>query len=196
MASLKSRSTELLKNLQNRFSALKIVTVKAARRGAACLSDLHPPAHAGVYCLAEITPSKYIRGAIVAGVLAVISLPVVAVMGGSDSLSLKLPDDKANKAAVIDDRYLSVVQATPEGKISLGDERKEIFVVFSHPVVPLGVLEETTKGAFAVFTESQRPLPLVWQPHLAHSCPTKTGSRVANTRLPSMPTLSQSPGKN
>lgn len=151
MASLKSRSTELLKNLQNRFSALKIVTVKAARQGVQLVSQIYIRLRTLAFTAwQKLPPSKYIRGAIVAGVLAVISLPVVAVMGGSDSLSLKLPDDKANKAAVIDDRYLSVVQATPEGKISLGDERKEIFVVFSHPVVPLGVLEETTKGAFTV----------------------------------------------
>lgn len=99
----------------------------------------------------KLPPSKYVRGGVVAAIaLVALSLPALAIFGGGESSPLKLPDDKPQSATVIDDKVLSVVQATPEGKISLGDERKEIFVVFSHPVVPLGTLDEVTKGAFSV----------------------------------------------
>ncbi len=51
---------------------------------------------------------------------------------------------------VIDDTKLIVVQGTPVGEISHDDLRREIAVVFNHPVVPLAKLEETTRGVFTV----------------------------------------------
>ncbi len=49
-----------------------------------------------------------------------------------------------------DDSTLQIVQATPSGDISIGDLKKEIAVVFNHPVVPLAKLDTETKGVFTI----------------------------------------------
>ncbi len=49
-----------------------------------------------------------------------------------------------------DDSELRIVQATPQGDISHDDLKKEIVVVFNHPIVPLAKLEERTEGVFSV----------------------------------------------
>ncbi len=53
-----------------------------------------------------------------------------------------------------DDSELRIIQATPQGDISHDDLKKEIVVVFNHPIVPLAKLEERTEGIFSV-----RPAP-------------------------------------
>ncbi|MBS0619270.1 MAG: hypothetical protein JSR44_13870 [Spirochaetes bacterium] len=78
----------------------------------------------------------------------VLSIPALAIMGAR-SPEFKLATEKP-QARAIDEKVLSIVQATPEGKISLGDERKEILVVFSHPIVPLAALDDVTHGAFTL----------------------------------------------
>jgi len=68
----------------------------------------------------------------------------------STGITLALSKTPAKTGVVVDDKSLTIVQATPEGIISLGDERKEVFIVFSHPMVPLATLDDETKGVFTV----------------------------------------------
>ncbi|MFZ5628586.1 MAG: MG2 domain-containing protein [Spirochaetota bacterium] len=78
-----------------------------------------------------------------------LGIPAFAWFGSGKEMNLSVPDSP-RKATAIDDKVLTVIQATPEGKISIGDERKEIFVVFSHPMVPLATLDDATKGVFTI----------------------------------------------
>src|SRR5262249_33711472 len=90
----------------------------------------------------KLPPAKWLRASIAAAAAALLlSLPAMAILGGKSNSDLKLPAEKA-PVPEFDDKVLSVIQGTPEGKISLGDGRKEVFVVFSHPVVPLATLDE------------------------------------------------------
>lgn len=98
----------------------------------------------------KLPPSRWLRGALVAGVAATVSLPVIAFLGAEPALEFKIKPKTTPDARSFDDKSLAVMQATPEGQIVPGQERKEIFVVFSHPVVALGALAETTKGAFSI----------------------------------------------
>ncbi len=99
----------------------------------------------------KLPPSPWLRRAFAAGLVAVAGLPLIAFLGSEPPLELKISRTSAAAAErTFDDKSLSIMQATPEGKIVPGQERKEIFVVFSHPVVPLGALAETTKGAFTI----------------------------------------------
>jgi len=59
-------------------------------------------------------------------------------------------EGKYSEPPVYDDSILSVIQATPDGKILLTEGRREIYVVFNHPLVPLASLEKETKGVFTV----------------------------------------------
>lgn len=59
-------------------------------------------------------------------------------------------EGKYREPAVMDDSFLQIVQATPQGDISLSDSRREIYIMFNHPIVPLAMLENETKGVFSV----------------------------------------------
>jgi alpha-2-macroglobulin len=98
----------------------------------------------------KLPPSLWLRrGVATLAIAALLSLPAIAFFSGAAAPALTLPGERA-PAKPFDDKTLQIVQATPEGKISLGDERKEIFVVFTHPMVPLAALAETTKGVFTI----------------------------------------------
>ncbi|NLV68180.1 MAG: hypothetical protein GXY14_10975 [Spirochaetes bacterium] len=63
---------------------------------------------------------------------------------------LKINSGEYAEPAVIDDTKLNVVQATPEGDVPFAELKKEIYVVFNHPLVPLATLESETKGVFEI----------------------------------------------
>ncbi len=63
---------------------------------------------------------------------------------------VKLEDSKYSEPPTYDDSVLSVIQATPTGKILSLEGRKEIYVVFNHPLIPLAALDEETKGVFTI----------------------------------------------
>ena len=67
------------------------------------------------------------------------------------ALAFSLVQAAAAPGQELDPDALNVVLASPRGNISLGDQKKEIVVMFDHPVVPLSRLEENagdTKGVF------------------------------------------------
>ncbi|MCB1143796.1 MAG: hypothetical protein KDK54_16220 [Leptospiraceae bacterium] len=49
-----------------------------------------------------------------------------------------------------DDSILRVIQSTPKGEFPFTSDKKEITLVFNHPLVPLSTLDEETKGVFEI----------------------------------------------
>ncbi len=68
---------------------------------------------------------------------------------GSDS-PYTLDQSSYEEPAGANDNELVIMQATPQGDLTYAEIRKEIYVVFNHPMVPLATLEQETKGAFTV----------------------------------------------
>ncbi len=58
--------------------------------------------------------------------------------------------DKYSEPPVYDDSVVVVLQATPTGNLLSTEGRKEIYVVFNHPMVPLATIDEETKGVFSI----------------------------------------------
>ncbi|MCB1157736.1 MAG: hypothetical protein KDK45_09550, partial [Leptospiraceae bacterium] len=52
-----------------------------------------------------------------------------------------------------DDSYMKVLQVSPKGEVPEGFSPKEVVLVFNHPLIPLGTLEEETKGVFQISPE-------------------------------------------
>ncbi|TGL60489.1 MG2 domain-containing protein [Leptospira sarikeiensis] len=50
----------------------------------------------------------------------------------------------------VDDSILVVLQATPKGNLPYTGSKKEVTIVFNHPLIPLTSLEEETKGVFEI----------------------------------------------
>lgn len=67
-------------------------------------------------------------------------------MFGSISVSKEL----YTEVPVVDNSVLRVIQSSPSGTLEGKERRKEVTVVFNHPMVPLAALEETTAGIFTV----------------------------------------------
>jgi uncharacterized protein YfaS (alpha-2-macroglobulin family) len=63
---------------------------------------------------------------------------------------VRVEEGKYSEPPVYDDSVITVIQATPEGKVLLSEGRREIYVVFNQPLVPLASLDEETKGVFTV----------------------------------------------
>lgn len=61
----------------------------------------------------------------------------------------------SGKAESYDDSILSVIQVTPEGVLKTTERKKEIYVVFNHPLVPLAALDDETKGVFSISPKVQ-----------------------------------------
>lgn len=59
----------------------------------------------------------------------------------------------SSKADTYDDSILSVIQVTPEGVLKTTERKKEIYVVFNHPLVPIAALDDETKGVFSISPE-------------------------------------------
>ncbi len=59
-------------------------------------------------------------------------------------------EGKFKEPAVADDSVLRIIQATPWGDLTVSDSGKEIYVMFNHPLVPVAMLENETKGVFSV----------------------------------------------
>ena len=51
----------------------------------------------------------------------------------------------------VDDSILRIIEVNPKNDTLLNDPRKEIIVVFNHPMIPLTNLEKETKGIFTIF---------------------------------------------
>lgn len=99
----------------------------------------------------KLPPLPWLRRGIAAGLVAMVCFPVIAFLGGEAPLEFKMPGaGRTEPERSFDDKSLSIMQAIPEGKIEPGQERKEVFIVFSHPIIPLGALETTAKGVFSI----------------------------------------------
>ncbi|MBN1496501.1 MAG: hypothetical protein JXA07_07015 [Spirochaetes bacterium] len=58
--------------------------------------------------------------------------------------------DTYREPAPMDNTVLRIIQAAPTGKISGDEPRKEVTVVFNHPLVPLAQLEQKTTGIMEI----------------------------------------------
>jgi len=95
----------------------------------------------------------------------------------------------------IDDSKLVVVQALPSGDLTFADTRKEISVVFNHPIIPLDVLDEKTSGVFTIEPSvdgnfrwyGSRICSFIpskgWTPGIEYKVTVKKGLKSLNDRL-------------
>lgn len=51
----------------------------------------------------------------------------------------------------VDDSIVRIIEVNPKNDTLLNEARKEIIVVFNHPMIPLANLEKVTKGVFTIF---------------------------------------------
>ena len=82
------------------------------------------------------------------GALASLFFNLIAACGAQHSIGLDAKSFPEHKA--VDENVLSVVQNLPGGELKASDFRREILVVFSHPIEPLGTLDKSARSVFQV----------------------------------------------
>ena len=83
------------------------------------------------------------------GGAAVIAIALVAGPLSSGGVADMEPD-RYKEPAPVDNSILRIIQSAPTGTISGDEPRKEVTVVFNHPLVPLAQLEQKTAGVMEI----------------------------------------------
>ncbi len=97
--------------------------------------------------------SRFLRGTVALSPLLFLAVAVISGLSSrklTGDTNVSLDFNQYKESAPVDDTVLRIVQLTPQGDLSAGDLKKEIVIVFNHPMVPLAKLDETTTGFIAL----------------------------------------------
>ncbi|OHD66220.1 MAG: hypothetical protein A2176_06290 [Spirochaetes bacterium RBG_13_51_14] len=81
---------------------------------------------------------------------AAIIITAAALSALSSDKVATIEPNRYREPAPVDNSMLRIVQAAPTGTVTGDDRRKEVTVVFNHPLVPLSKLEDTTAGVLDI----------------------------------------------
>jgi alpha-2-macroglobulin len=91
---------------------------------------------------------------IIIGVVSVLLISLLAVgfwaLPNPFRNSLDLNLGSFGDPNLVSSEHLEIVQASPQGELDDEDSKREVVVVFNHPLIPLSVLDDETKGAFTI----------------------------------------------